>query len=100
MARSGEKGLKVRFTMAISTMLLAGCATAQNAEARECRVEGAQSAIGKPAATGTIEGIRKRSGAKTVRVVRPGEMVTMDYRADRVTVTVDERQTIAKVACG
>jgi hypothetical protein len=35
-----------------------------------------------------------------VRVVRPGEMVTMDFRADRLTVTVDGHGVITRVSCG
>ncbi|SFE57829.1 I78 family peptidase inhibitor [Roseivivax sediminis] len=34
------------------------------------------------------------------RVIRPGEMVTMEYRADRLTLEVDEGGTITAARCG
>ncbi|MEM7123321.1 MAG: I78 family peptidase inhibitor [Pseudomonadota bacterium] len=36
----------------------------------------------------------------TLRVVRPGDMVTMDYREDRVTVHVDENGVIERLEIG
>lgn len=36
----------------------------------------------------------------TLRVVRPGDMVTMDYREDRVTVHVDENGVIERLEVG
>ena len=41
----------------------------------------------------TIEGLKGR----TLRVVHPGEMITMDCRLDRVTITVDEHNKITNV---
>jgi uncharacterized lipoprotein YajG len=41
----------------------------------------------------TIDGLKGR----TLRVVHPGEMITMDCRMDRVTVTVDEHDKITNV---
>lgn len=89
----------MRAEAAFLALLLAGCATAQTTP-RTCRAEAAQDAIGTPAGLGVTEGIRRRVGARTVRVVRPGEMVTMDVRPDRVTITVDAQQRIARITCG
>ncbi len=36
----------------------------------------------------------------TLRVVRPGDMVTMDYREDRVTVHVDDDGVIERLEIG
>jgi hypothetical protein len=45
-----------------------------------------------------------RSGAATnaavLRWAPPGYMMTMDFRADRVTVTLDEGYKITKINCG
>ncbi|EBA12042.1 I78 family peptidase inhibitor [Roseobacter sp. CCS2] len=35
-----------------------------------------------------------------VRVIRPGDMVTMDFRPDRVNFKIDENETIQGVDCG
>ena len=42
----------------------------------------------------------RASGARTVRWVRPGTMVTMDYREDRLTVRVDASNRILAANCG
>lgn len=65
-----------------------------------CHDAPARHYLGRPAGAGVIEGARRASGAKTIRVVRPGEAVTMDFRPDRLTVTVDEHQVISRIACG
>ena len=41
----------------------------------------------------TIEGLKGR----TLRVVHPGEIITMDCRLDRVTITVDKDNKITNV---
>lgn len=43
---------------------------------------------------------RKLSGARTVRVAWPGQMMTDDFREDRLTIRVDHRRTITDVSCG
>lgn len=40
------------------------------------------------------------SGARSVRVVRPGMAVTMDYRYDRLNVEVDDAGRILRLHCG
>lgn len=40
------------------------------------------------------------SGARTVRVIRPGDMVTMDLREDRLNLELDAAGTVVKARCG
>jgi len=40
------------------------------------------------------------SGARTLRWVPKGSAVTMDYRADRVTVALDEANRVERLSCG
>jgi hypothetical protein len=35
-----------------------------------------------------------------VRVIKPGMMVTMDYREDRVNLDVDDDNRVLNVRCG
>ncbi|WP_242653453.1 I78 family peptidase inhibitor [Sphingomonas jatrophae] len=65
-----------------------------------CKVEPLAGLIGGVVDAGSIEGARRRSGAATVRVVRPGQMVTQDYREDRLNLTVDGSGRLVKAACG
>jgi hypothetical protein len=37
---------------------------------------------------------------KFLRVARPGEAITMDYRADRLTIEVDEKSRIKTIRVG
>ncbi|WP_425229655.1 I78 family peptidase inhibitor [Sphingomonas sp.] len=43
---------------------------------------------------------RQLSGARTVRVIWPGQMVTQDFREDRLNLRIDHRRTITAVSCG
>ena len=40
------------------------------------------------------------SGARTLRWIAPGTMVTMDYREDRLNLRVDSAGRVVKVDCG
>tara|TARA_R110002110_G_scaffold134441_1_gene317809 strand:- start:2494 stop:2811 length:318 start_codon:yes stop_codon:yes gene_type:complete len=37
---------------------------------------------------------------RVVRVIRPGTMVTKDYRIDRLNVAVEDDETVTKFYCG
>ena len=36
---------------------------------------------------------------KSVRIIRPGDAVTMDYRPDRLNISLDETDRIVSVDC-
>ena len=42
----------------------------------------------------------RRSGARTARVIRPGDAVTMDYRADRLNIHLTAAGRVERFACG
>ncbi|WBO24158.1 I78 family peptidase inhibitor [Sphingomonas abietis] len=65
-----------------------------------CQALPAQRYVGAAGDPGAIQGAKRASGARSVRVVRPGEMATMDFRADRMTVTVDKHGVIGRIVCG
>ena len=44
--------------------------------------------------------LMRLSGARTLRWVPPRSAVTMDYRADRLTVSYDDNYTIVRISCG
>lgn len=44
--------------------------------------------------------IAEQSGAETIRVMRPGRAYTMEYRAERLSVRIDEDGRIAALNCG
>ena len=65
-----------------------------------CNPDVVQDEVGKPATAERIEAIRERSGSKVVRVVRPGQAMTMDFRGDRVDIHVDAQDMIVALSCG
>ena len=97
----------MRGTMAIGGLLaLAGCgasegpATPPAAAEGPCRNEGLDGFVGQKASAETGAALLKASGARTLRWGGPGMAMTMDYRADRLTVSYDERMTIVSARCG
>ena len=40
------------------------------------------------------------SGANTLRVVRPGEAMTMDFRPERLTLMLDDDDRVEDIRCG
>jgi len=65
-----------------------------------CDAGTAQWAIGKPATTDTIERVRVDSHSHIVRMLHPGQMVTMEFSAERVDIRVDGNKVILAVTCG
>lgn len=69
------------------------------ASQQACLPEQASSLVGKKGLS--EQQIQQMTKAKTVRLVNPNQPVTMDYRIDRVTVTVDPiTQIITQANCG
>ena len=65
-----------------------------------CDAGAAQSAIGKPATADTIERVRVDSHSRVVRVLHPGQIVTMEFSAERVDIRVDGDNVILAITCG
>jgi hypothetical protein len=66
----------------------------------ECKAEPAQRFVGQRVQPSTPEAARLASGSREVRVIRPGTMVTKDYRLDRLNLDVDAREMVTAVRCG
>lgn len=68
--------------------------------ARACSAAGANWAIGRRASPALMERATYDSGARTSRVVRPGEFHTQEYRPDRLNIHVDRRERVFDLRCG
>ncbi|MFH7807925.1 I78 family peptidase inhibitor [Acinetobacter sp. BSP-153] len=65
----------------------------------KCVTEQATALIGQSNLTEAQ--IKQKTSAKIVRLVQPGQPVTMDYREERVTVTVDPKTNkVVQASCG
>lgn len=97
---------------AVVTSLLAGCSTpsgsgtdskapvATSAGDGRCDAEGGQFAIGKQASLDLLNQVRTRTGAQDARILGPNDMVTLEYRSERVNVNADASGKVIRVNCG
>lgn len=87
-----------------AVLALAACASAPPPDTASgggtCNAEPAQSLVGKPASDANVQAAFKASGARTMRSIKPGQAVTMDYREDRVNVYLDAGGNIERINCG
>lgn len=65
-----------------------------------CSAEAAQRYVGQKADRSVVESAVEASGAKSVRVIEPDMMVTMDFRGDRLNIRVDATGKIIAIECG
>ena len=86
--------------------MLAACTTAQSGEVSRqagkgaCRSEQLNQFVGQKADAATGAKMLEVSGARVLRWVAPGMVVTMDFREDRLTVTYDAAYLITQASCG
>ena len=66
----------------------------------ECDGQAALFALGQPYTDALRDKARDASRAERVRVIRPGEMVTMDFDARRLTLVVDDTGRVERARCG
>lgn len=73
---------------------------AQPPTAQACDADAANGAIGRTATTEVIEEARIAAGAVVARTLAPGQVVTMEFRGDRLNLMVDEANVVTGVRCG
>ncbi len=97
----------------LAGLLLAGCAGMSSPPPHEsapppprvenqadCGAERVQDRVGREYSESLEASIREESGAAAVRVIRPGEAVTLDHRPDRLNVRLDDDDIISEIDCG
>ncbi|MDH0744829.1 I78 family peptidase inhibitor [Pseudomonas sp. GD03842] len=82
-----------------STQPSANASPSDSAYSR-CDAAAAQFALGKPASAALLEQARVKAGAQTARVLGPNDMVTLEYRSDRLNLNTDKSATVNRVNCG
>ena len=99
--------LPIFFALAASSVLMSACgapATGQAPDAApvagRCNAAPAQFAVGRNADTALENDARTRAGAKTVRVLKPNQIVTMEFNAERLNLSVDDTGRVTRVNCG
>jgi hypothetical protein len=76
-----------------------GAVTSESGYAR-CDASAAQFAVGKQASSALLEQARVKAGAQTARVLGPHDMVTLEYRSDRLNLNADDSANVVRVNCG
>lgn len=93
---------------AAALLLAIGCAplpdraepAAPAAPDGSCRVEGLSELVGRPATEELGAEALRLSGARSLRWIRPGDAVTMDYREDRLNLHLDGQGRLERADCG
>ncbi len=92
--------LKLIAILGVSVLASCSADTASKELAKgPCNPDAAQSLVGKPKPT-EAEAMRI-TNSKTVRQIAPGQMVTQDFREDRVTIETDPKTgRVVGARCG
>ncbi|MBT2773846.1 hypothetical protein J7J47_16610 [Halomonas sp. ISL-60] len=69
-------------------------------QAASCDLDAIQYAIGEPFNEASFSQLKSASGVQQVRVLRPGDMATMDHRPDRLNIHLDDQDGIEALRCG
>ncbi|MBS0503991.1 MAG: peptidase inhibitor I78 [Proteobacteria bacterium] len=86
-------------------LLLVGCAVADKAPPTassnaRCDAAPLKTMIGQPATAELAAKALRLSGSRTLRWKPPGAVMTMDYRIDRLNVSLDAQNQITGFDCG
>lgn len=120
--------LAIRFGMIAGVALLGACATQPEGSAGEgagsgasgpgiaqtvtppaqegadqpmqCNADAVQKVIGQAFTDALGEAARQESGSRSLRVMRPGQAMTMDYRIDRLNLELDAGDKVVSARCG
>jgi uncharacterized lipoprotein YajG len=80
-------------------VVLAGCQTAPTVDTDtqpdRCGASSLQHLLGSSA-----EALDRKTLPESTRIVKPGTMVTRDYREGRLNIHVDDSSVITRIVCG
>ncbi len=95
----------MRHALLLPLFALAACATAPAdpivvKPSGTCRNEALPAFVGQPATPALGTQMLAASGARVLRWVAKGMMVTMDFSDDRLTVYLDAANRVERASCG
>lgn len=65
-----------------------------------CDADPARTLVGQTYSNSVEEQARTLSGSRTVRVLRPGQVITMEYDAERINLRLDGQDVVVSAGCG
>ena len=92
----------MRKLLALAPLLVAGCTSMAATETTygQCQSEGLDAFIGREPTSDVGGQILAKSGAKVFRWLVPGQIVTMEFSAQRVNAYIGSNNRIERVTCG
>ncbi len=94
----------IRFAIPLLALAATGCVhdgrPGMPAPGVQCDAYGLGSFVGQQRTPGVENRIKRVSGAKIVRWLEPGSVMTMDFRSDRLNIEIDKRGRITGTRCG
>ena len=76
------------------------CTTTPEGAAGHCNADGLADLVGREGTSALGAEALRRSGARTIRWIRPGDAVTMDFREDRLNLNLDAAGRLERANCG
>lgn len=103
--------------LVLAAALLAGCSSTSESSSQpedsaasspvssaggyaRCDAAAVQFAVGKPASAALLDQAKAKAGAQTARVLGPNDIVTLEYRSDRLNLNTDDSGKVSRVNCG
>ena len=68
--------------------------------ARVCNAAGLSWTIGQLVDDALVERATREAGAQSVRMLRPGIMITQEFKATRLNIRVDGERKVITTSCG
>ncbi|MBF8720432.1 MULTISPECIES: I78 family peptidase inhibitor [Pseudomonas] len=91
----------------LAAAVLAGCSTGGSSDPAtpadnggRCEASAADFTIGKQATPELLEQARKASGSQLARILKPHDVITLEYRSERLNLNVDDKGVVTRVNCG
>ena len=97
--------LKRALTVFATAFIFASCSSVDLNEpsgspSHGCDASQASHVTGKHISPSQEQEALRSSGAATVRVIRPGQAFTRDYRAERLNLQLNDYDTVVRAYCG
>ena len=86
--------------IAVSALSLLACATTPTEQSAACDAGAGSALVGRAATAALGAEAFRLTGARRLRWIRPGDVVTMDYSPQRLNVHLDAEGKVERLACG
>ena len=93
----------MRIALALLTLAGTGCSHLEStppAPTGDCNAQPAQMLVGRQGGPALAQEAQRLANAAAVRWLRPGQIVTMEFRADRLNIHLDAQEKVERITCG